>query len=47
MEYAQFISEAAIYDTGLDIEPDSDLITLSTCSYHIKDGRLIIVAKGV
>ncbi len=43
--YIQFLSENAMYDTGLTIEPDRELITLSTCSYHSENGRLIIIAK--
>ena len=45
MYYTQFLSRNVMYDTGLSIGINSELITLSTCSYHTKEGRLIIVAK--
>ena len=37
--------ELELYDTGVDAEYGDKLITLSTCEYSRKDGRMVIVAK--
>ena len=39
--------ENAFYDTGLDINCNDKIITLSTCEYTLKNGRLVVVAKRV
>ena len=38
------VKERALYDTGVDAVWGDDLLTLSTCSYHVKNGRFIVVA---
>ena len=38
------VKERALYDTGVDARYGDDLLTLSTCSYHVKNGRFIVVA---
>ena len=35
------------YDTGVDINYGDKLITLSTCEYSQKNGRMVIVAKQI
>ncbi|MCR4922799.1 MAG: class B sortase [Lachnospiraceae bacterium] len=45
--YVKEIKEKSLYDTGTDISWGDRLLTLSTCSYHIKNGRLVIVAKKI
>ena len=35
------------YDTGVDIKYGDKLITLSTCEYSQKNGRMVIVAKQI
>jgi len=42
--YVKNVKERALYDTGVDAEWGDDLITLSTCSYHVKNGRFVVVA---
>ena len=37
----------AYYDTGLDLNHGDKLITLSTCEYTLKNGRMVIVARLV
>jgi len=37
--------ELELYDTGVDAEYGDQLITLSTCEYSRKNGRMVIVAK--
>ena len=46
-QYLSFIDENKLYDTGTEIESGDKLLTLSTCAYHTKDGRFILVAKLV
>lgn len=46
-DYEYFIKnvkERALYDTGVDARYGDELLTLSTCSYHVKNGRFIVVA---
>ena len=37
----------ALYDTGVTAEYGDRLITLSTCEYSARNGRLVVVAKMV
>lgn len=46
-EYIDQIKENSLYDTGITAEYGDSLITLCTCSYHVKDGRLLVVAKKI
>lgn len=41
------IKELSLYDTGVTAEFGDKFLTLSTCAYHVKDGRLAVVAKRV
>lgn len=43
-EYLRQVREAALYDTGAEIQFGDRLLTLSTCSYHRKNGRFVVVA---
>ncbi len=47
-QYNDFVAnakKASIYDTGKTAKYGDQLITLSTCSYHTKDGRFAIVGR--
>lgn len=44
-EYIQQVQSAALYDTGICAKYGDQLLTLSTCSYHTKDGRFVVVAR--
>ncbi len=47
-DYNQFVQSsknASLYDTGKTAIYGEQLMTLSTCSYHTKDGRFVVVAK--
>lgn len=46
-EYLSYISDAALYDTGVTAEYGDQLLTLTTCSYHTSDGRFVVVAKEI
>ncbi len=46
-EFYNNIMELAMYDTGVTAEFGDRFITLSTCSYHVDNGRFVVVAKEV
>lgn len=46
-EYIAKIKELSLFDTGITAEYGDQLLTLSTCSYHTKNGRFVVVAKKV
>ena len=41
------IKALSLYDTGVEAQFGDTFLTLSTCAYHVKDGRLVVVAKRV
>ncbi len=41
------IKEMSLYDTGVTAEFGDRFITLSTCVYHVENGRFVVVAKEV
>lgn len=43
-EYLAQVRSAALYDTGADVQFGDRLLTLTTCSYHRKNGRFVVVA---
>ena len=47
-EYAvKYFKENGEYDTGVTAQYGDKLIMLVTCSYHIDDGRFVVVAKEI
>ena len=47
-EFAQYIDEIdkrKLYDTGIDINTNDKILTLSTCAYDFTDARLVVVAR--
>ncbi len=44
-EYVTNAKNASLYDTGKSAKYGEQLLTLSTCSYHTKNGRFVLVAK--
>ena len=47
-EYNEFINNAkkeSLYDTGKTASFGEQLLTLSTCAYHVKNGRFAVIAK--
>lgn len=48
-EYVNGVKQLSVYDTGVSAEFGEQLITLSTCSYHVPDkkGRFAVVAKRI
>ena len=43
-EYVNQVRAAALYDTGVEVQYGDRLLALSTCSYHRKNGRFVVVA---
>lgn len=39
------IKKLSLYETGVTAEFGDNFITLSTCVYHVKNGRFVVVAK--
>ncbi len=46
-DFYQNIKELSIYDTDVTAEFGDHFITLSTCVYHVEQGRFVVVAKEV
>ncbi len=40
-----YFKEHSLYDTGVDAEWGDQLITLVTCSYHVQDGRFVLIGR--
>lgn len=47
INYVKNVMNLSFYNTGVDVEYGDQLLTLSTCAYHVKDGRFVVVAKSV
>ena len=48
--YNDFVNNSkkvSIYDTGVNASYGDQLLTLSTCEYSQKNGRMVVVAKKV
>lgn len=46
-DFVETCRELAFYDTGVIPEYGDKLITLSTCEYTLKNGRLVVVARRI
>lgn len=46
-DFYKNIKNLSIYDTGVTAEFGDHFITLSTCVYHVEQGRFVVVAKEV
>lgn len=47
LDFYDNIKKLSLYDTGVTAEFGDNFITLSTCVYHVKNGRFVVVAKEV
>lgn len=45
MEFVKNAKEASIYDIEATAKYGDELITLVTCSYHIEDGRFVVIGR--
>lgn len=41
------IKKLSLYDTGVSAEFGDTFLTLSTCAYHVEDGRFVVVARKI
>lgn len=41
------VKTMSYYDTGVEAKLGDHLLTLSTCSYHVENGRFVVVAKEI
>lgn len=46
-DYYQNIKALSLYDTGVTAEFGDHFLTLSTCAYHVTNGRFVVVAKEI
>lgn len=46
-EYIEKCKELSLYDTGITAAYGDELITLSTCEYSSKNGRMVVVGKKI
>ena len=49
-DFNNFINTAkylSFYDTGVSAEFGDELLTLSTCAYDMKNGRIVVIAKRI
>ncbi|MDO5156601.1 MAG: class B sortase [Eubacteriales bacterium] len=47
LNFIQEIKKMSIINTGVDVQYGDHLLTLSTCAYHVEDGRFAVVAKKI
>ena len=47
LEAANILLNRSLYDTGEGIESEDSLLTLVTCSYHVRNGRFVVIAKRI
>ena len=45
MEYLKQMEACRLYDTGITLREDDELLSLSTCEYSSNNGRLIVLAR--
>lgn len=39
------ILKTSLYDTGVTAQFGDQFLTLSTCTYHVEEGRFVVVSK--
>lgn len=44
-KYVKLAKELSLYDTGVKTEYGDHLLTLSTCAYHIDNGRFVVIGS--
>lgn len=47
MNFVDNVKRMSVRDTGVEVSYGDKLITLSTCAYHVTDGRYAVVAKKI
>lgn len=44
-EFYNMIKELSLYDTGVEAVFGDTFLTMSTCAYHVEDGRFVVIAR--
>lgn len=44
-DYTNYFKETSFYDIPIEVTPEDDLLTLSTCTYTYQNGRLLIACR--
>jgi len=47
LDFYENIKELSLYDTGVTAQFGDRFLTLSTCVYHVTNGRFVVVAKEI
>ncbi len=47
LDYVDNLKKMSLIDTGVEVEYGDKLVTLSTCAYHVKDGRFAVIGKKI
>lgn len=47
LDYVKNVQAMSVVDTGVNVEYGDKLLTLSTCAYHVRDGRFAVVARKI
>lgn len=47
LSFYKSVTDMSLYETGVTVEFGDAFLMLSTCAYHIDDGRLVILAKRI
>jgi len=45
--FAAALKQRSVLHTGVDVRPGDELLSLTTCAYEIKDGRLVVFARAL
>lgn len=46
-DFYENVKKMSLYDTGVTAELGDCFLTLSTCTYHVEDGRFVVVSKEI
>lgn len=47
LSFYKAVTDMSLYDTGVTAEFGDNFLMLSTCAYHVDDGRLVVLAKKI
>ena len=47
MDFVNQVKGMSVIDIDVDVEYGDKLLTLSTCAYHVEDGRFAVIAKKI
>lgn len=47
LSFYKAVTDMSLYETGVTAEFGDNFLMLSTCAYHVDDGRLVVLAKKI